>query len=71
MKIKFIKPHNGYAPGETIECDPGVADAIVNWARAAEYVSGDAPATPEPQHDQPGQDKALRPHGGKQKVRTK
>lgn len=67
MRIKFTSDHNGYAAGEELDCDPGVADAIVNWARAAVYVAAAAPAKPP----QPEQDKALKPHGGKQKVRTK
>lgn len=64
-KVKFLKDHNGYTAGEVIECEPGVADAFVNWAGAAEYV------TDPPKEPTPPQDKLMRAQGGKSKVHTK
>jgi hypothetical protein len=38
VKIRFIKFTNGYDKGRVIDCGKGVADAYVNWRKAAEYV---------------------------------
>lgn len=65
VKVKMLKPHNGYEAGETVELEPSVADAFVEWARVAEYVDA-VPTEPTPP-----QDKLMRAKGGKMKVVTK
>jgi hypothetical protein len=67
-KVRFIRAHNGYQPGEELDVDNGVADALITWAKAAELVT----APPElPPLDETRHDKMMRPKGGKQLVRTK
>ena len=44
VKVRFIRPAKGYAKGEIVEVDPGVADAFVNWSYVAEYIEEPKPS---------------------------
>lgn len=57
MKIKFIKACDGYAVGEVLDVDAGIADAFVTYRCAAAYVKEPATATP---FEQSRQDKMMR-----------
>ena len=50
-RVRFNKPNNGYVVGDEADFDPGVADALVNWARVADYVTTPTPMAIPPSHD--------------------
>ncbi len=42
-RIRFKMDCDSFAAGHVLDCDPGVADAFVNWRHVAEYVADKAP----------------------------
>jgi hypothetical protein len=86
VRVRFTKDHQGYATGEVHDFDPGIADAFVEWAQVATYVTDEpakaveaAPDTVEAKAiDAPPSDKMMheppkrkgRPPGSKNKPKS-